>query len=148
MISAPVRVISAANGTAQVESTAQSGCGACQSRESCGVSGLGKYFSGKRKAIEVECDANVRAGDELQLSLSEGDLLKAGLLAYLLPSVLALAGAGIATSLGMGDVGAALGAANGMAAGFLLGRWSGWVPQMNVKSKKQFATEITETTQK
>ncbi|MBI5890930.1 MAG: SoxR reducing system RseC family protein [Nitrosomonadales bacterium] len=136
MISAPVRVISADNGTAQVESTGQSGCGVCQSRESCGVSGLGKYFSGKRKAIEVRCSVNVRAGDELQLSLSEGDLLKAGLLAYLLPTVLALVGAGIAAAFGLGDVGAALGAANGMAAGFLLGRLSGWAPRMVAQRKE------------
>lgn len=130
MISAPVRVISAADGIAQVEPTAQSGCGGCQSRSSCGVSGLGKYFSGNRKAIPVQCDASVRAGDELQLNMSEGDLLKAGLMAYLLPSVLALVGAGIAASFGSGDVGAVFGAAAGIALGFLLGRLTGWVPHM------------------
>ncbi len=136
MISAPVRVISAADGKAQVESIGQSGCGACQSRASCGISGLGKYFSGKRKAIEVACSANVRVGDELQLSLNESDLLKAGLLAYLLPCVLALVGAGIATAFGLGDAGAALGAANGMALGFQLGRFSGWTPRMIAKRKE------------
>ncbi|MFZ3017453.1 MAG: SoxR reducing system RseC family protein, partial [Gallionella sp.] len=109
MISAPVRVVSADNGIAQVAPTEQSGCGGCQSRSSCGVSGLGKYFSGNRKTVEVQCDANVRAGDELQLHMSEGDLLKAGLLAYLLPTVLALVGAGIAAAFGLGDVGAVLG---------------------------------------
>lgn len=133
MIAAPVRVVSAGNGMAQVEPTAQSGCGGCQSRSSCGVSGLGKYFSNNRKAIEVQCDASVRAGDELQLSMSEGDLLKAGLLAYLLPSVLALVGAGVAATYGLGDGGAVLGAASGMAAGFLLGRWTGWAPQMSAQ---------------
>jgi sigma-E factor negative regulatory protein RseC len=136
MIAAPVRVVSADNGIAQVAPTAQSGCGGCASKSSCGVSGLGKYFSGNRKPITVQCDANVRAGDELQLHMSEGDLLKAGLLAYLLPTVLALVGAGIAAAAGLGDVGAVLGAANGMAAGFLLGRWSGWVPQMQVQKLK------------
>lgn len=135
MISAPVRVVSVSDGKARVEPTAQSGCGGCASKSSCGVSGLGKYFSHNRKAIAVPCDANVRAGDELQLHMSEGDLLKAGLLAYLLPTVLALVGAGIAASCGLGDVGAVLGAANGMAAGFLLGRWSGWAPQMHVQRK-------------
>jgi hypothetical protein len=49
--------------------------------------------------------------------------------------MLALAGAGIASALGLGDIGAVLGAANGMAAGFLLGRWSGWTPQMHVQRK-------------
>ena len=133
MISAPVRVVSSADGIAQVEPTEKSGCGACTSSGSCGVSGLGKYFSHSRKTIAVRCDANVRAGDELQLSMSEGDLLKAGLLAYLLPTVLALTGAGIGAAFGLGDVGAVLGAANGMAAGFLLGRWTGWAPQMSAK---------------
>jgi sigma-E factor negative regulatory protein RseC len=139
MISAPVRVVSADNGIAQVAPTAQSGCGGCASKSSCGVSGLGKYFSHNRKPIAVPCDANVRAGDELQLHMSEGDLLKAGLLAYLLPTVLALVGAGIAAAAGLGDVGAVLGAANGMAAGFLLGRWSGWVPQIVAQRKNEFS---------
>jgi len=130
MISAPVRVLSIADGKAQVAPTAESGCGGCASKSSCGVSGMGKYFSHNRKAIAVPCDANVQVGDELHLSMSEGDLLKAGLLAYLLPTVLALVGAGIAASFGLGDIGAVLGAANGMAAGFLLGRWSGWTPQI------------------
>lgn len=136
MISAPVRVVSSADGVVQVLPTAQSGCGGCASSGSCGVSGLGKYFAHGRKAIEVRCDANVRAGDELQLQMSEGDLLKAGLLAYLLPTVLALAGAGIAASAGLGDVGAVLGAAVGMAAGLLLGRWSGWTPGIVAEKKE------------
>jgi sigma-E factor negative regulatory protein RseC len=102
----------------------------------CGVSGLGKYFSGNRKAIAVKCDANVQAGDELQLSMNESDMLKAGLLAYLLPSVLALMGAGVATALGMGDIGAVLGAASGMATGFLLGRWTSWAPKMHAQLKE------------
>lgn len=137
MISAHVRVISAADGIAQVEPTEKSGCGVCASSSSCGVSGLGKYVSHNRKAIAVQCDGNVKAGDELQLSMDEGDLLRAGLLAYLLPTVLALAGAGSATALGLGDIGAVLGAANGMALGFLLGRWTGWVPQMTVWQERE-----------
>lgn len=139
MISAPVRVISAADGIAHVEPTETSGCGACTSRSSCGVSGLGKYFSGQRKAISVQCDANVRAGDELHLSLSEGDLLKAGIMAYLLPSVLALVGAGVASALGLGDVGAVFGAAAGIILGFLLGRLTGWAPQMVAQTKNELS---------
>ncbi len=130
MIETSARVVSTQNGTALVEPTLESGCGGCKSRSSCGVSGLGKYFSHNRKAIEVKCGAGIREGDELQLSMSEGDLLKAGLLAYLLPSVLALVVAGIAASFGLGDVGAVLGAGVGFALGFLLARLSGWVPRI------------------
>lgn len=136
MITAPVRVVSNADGFADVLPTERSGCGGCASREACGVSGLGKYFSHRRKTISVKCTAEVRAGDELHISMEEGELLKAGLLAYLLPTLLAVAGAGIAASLGLGDVGAALGAANGMALGFLLGRWTGWAPRMSVQRKE------------
>jgi sigma-E factor negative regulatory protein RseC len=136
MIETTARVVSTDNGTVMVQPSTQSGCGGCGSRSVCGVSGLGKYFSGNRKAIAVKCDANVHAGDELQLSMNEGDMLKAGLLAYLVPSVLALVGAGVASSLGLGDVGAALGAANGMAIGFLLGRLSGWAPRMMAQRKE------------
>jgi sigma-E factor negative regulatory protein RseC len=137
MIETTVRVVSADNGKVMVEASAQSGCGGCQSRSTCGVSGLGKYFSGNRKAIEVKCDANVRAGDDLHLSMDEGDMLRAGLLAYLLPSVLALVGAGIAAAYGLGDAGAVLGAAAGVAVGILLGRLSGWVPRMVAQRKNE-----------
>ncbi len=136
MIETTARVVSADNGTILVEPENESGCGGCKSRSACGVSGLGKYFSGNRKAIEVHCDAGVRPGDELQLSMSEGDMLKSGLLAYLLPSVLALIGAGVGASLDIGDVGAVLGAALGVAAGLLLGRLSGWVPHMYANRKE------------
>lgn len=135
MIETSARVVSAHDGTVRVEPSSESGCGGCKSRSSCGVSGLGKYFSNQRQAIEVKCNANV--GEELQLSMSESDLLKAGLLAYLLPSVLALIGAGLAASFGLGDVGAALGAGGGFAAGFLLARLSGWVPQLFAQRKNE-----------
>lgn len=133
MIETSARVVSSDNGTVLIQPNSQSGCGGCGSRSVCGVSGLGKYFSGNRKAIAVQCDANVRPGDELQLSMDEGDMLKAGLLAYLLPSVLALVGAGVAAA--HGDLAAVLGAALGIALGLMLGRLSGWVPRMQAKRK-------------
>lgn len=136
MIETTARVVSADNGTILVEPSNESGCGGCKSRSVCGVSGLGKYFSGNRKAIEVHCADGVRVGDELQLSMSEGDMLKSGLLAYLLPSVLALIGAAVGATLGLGDVGAVLGAVVGIAVGLLLGRLSGWVPHMYANLKK------------
>ena len=130
MIETSARVISSANGTAQVEPTVQSSCGGCKSRNTCGVSGLGKYFSGNRKPIAVQCDSAVSAGDELQLSMSEGDFLKAGLLAYLLPSALTIIGAGIASALGFGDTGAMLGAAAGFVGGMLIVKSFTWKPSM------------------
>lgn len=141
MIETSSRVISAWNGTALVEPSAQSGCGGCQSRSSCGVSGLGKYFSGNRKTIAVQCDASVRVGDELHLSMSEGDFLKAGMLAYVLPSVLTIIGAGIASMLDYGDAGAVAGAALGGVSGLLVARLLAWKPRMTVHQKNSLFNE-------
>jgi sigma-E factor negative regulatory protein RseC len=135
MISAPVRVISIADGKAQVEPTAQSGCGGCASRSVCGVSGLAKYFAGGRQPVEVQCASGARAGDELQLRMEEGDLLKAGLLAYLLPSLFAVGGAAVATLSGYGDAAAVLGALLGIAAGLLLARLVRWSPLIAVQKE-------------
>ncbi len=135
MIETSARVVSSDKGTILIQPNNQSGCGGCGSRSVCGVSGLGKYFSGNRKVIAVRCDAEVRPGDELQLTMREEDMLKASLLAYLLPSVLAMAGAGIASAYGGSDVLAVLGAAAGVMVGLLIGRITGWVPRMQAKRK-------------
>lgn len=141
MIETSARVISVANGTALVEPSAQSGCGGCQSRSSCGVSGLGKYFSGNRKAITVQCASNVGAGDELHLSMSEADFLKAGMLAYLLPSVLTIVGAGAAAMLDLGDAGAVAGAALGFGGGLLIVRLFAWQPGMTARRANSLFNE-------
>ena len=135
MIETTARVISISNGTARIDPTTTSGCGGCKSRNSCGVSGLGKYFSNNRQSIEVPCDANLREGDELHLSMSEGDLFKASLLAYLMPVVLSLTGASVASSMDYGDIGAVLGMGIGFAVGFLLARFSGWTPNLVAQKK-------------
>jgi sigma-E factor negative regulatory protein RseC len=117
MIETRTRVITAAGGTAWVQTTEDSGCGGCGARSSCAVSGLSKYFARHQRSIPVACDSSVRAGDDLMVTVSESDLLKAGLMAYLLPAVLAVLGASLAALNGLGDAGTA----GGMAAGVILG---------------------------
>lgn len=136
MIETSVRVVSVADGMVSVAPDEQSGCGGCRSRSSCAVSGLGRYFSNNRQAILVRCDAKVLPGDELYMAMSEADFLKAGVLAYLLPSVFTIAGSGILAALGYGDVGAVAGAALGFFGGLLLVRSIGWVPGMTVSQTK------------
>lgn len=118
MIEAKVRVLRAGDGTAWVEPTEHNGCGACQAKSACAVSGLARVFS-RRRPVPV-CMADARPGDQLTVVMSEADFLKAGLLAYLFPSLLAVAGASSAAVSGAGDVWAVLGAALGFTAGVLL----------------------------
>lgn len=119
MIESRVRVLRASQDIAWVEPAEQSGCGACQAKSACAISGLGRFFSSRRQPVPV-CAANAQPGEHLTLVMSESDFLKAGLLAYLIPSVLAVAGAAVATVSGAGDAWAVLGMLVGVAAGILL----------------------------
>ncbi|MBI3480509.1 MAG: SoxR reducing system RseC family protein [Nitrosomonadales bacterium] len=141
MIATTARVISADNGTALVEPTMESGCGGCKASSSCAVSGLGKYFSNNRQAIAVRCDASVHAGDQLHMTMNEGDFIKAGMLVYLLPSVFIIIGAGCAASLDFGDAGALAGAVLGFVGGLLIVRLIGWTPNMTVRKQKNLFNE-------
>lgn len=131
MIEAKVRVVSRQAGELHVVSTEQSGCGGCASRNVCGVSGLAKYFSGGRQPVVLPCDANVAPGEELHLLMSEGDLLKAGLMAYLVPSLFAIGCAAGVTAAGYGDAWAVLGAVGGVLLGLLLMRALHWMPRIS-----------------
>ncbi len=133
MITTTARVVSMTDGVARVASTAPSSCGSCQTRSHCGVAGLGKYFSGNRQPVSVPCDTPVSEGDALQVAMSETDFLKAGLLAYLLPSLCTIIGACLADAMAYGDAGAALGALAGLASGLLLLRIIAWTPVVTVR---------------
>lgn len=120
MIETHARIVRVSNGTAWVAPTESSGCGGCGSRSSCAVSGLAKYFSRHQKLVPVPCDAGAKPGEELTVAVTEGELLKAGLMAYLLPAVLGVAGAAWASR--HGDAASVAGMAAGVALGLLVSR--------------------------
>ncbi|MDD5388384.1 MAG: SoxR reducing system RseC family protein [Gallionellaceae bacterium] len=134
MIEARVRVVSTAAGMAWVSSSEQSGCNACQSQSSCGISGLGKYLSRHRAAMPLQ-QAGARMGDELLVCVDESELLRAGLFAYLLPALLAVVGAVLADVSGAGgayaDIAAALGAIAGFIAGLVAARFLAPTPHIH-----------------
>ena len=116
MIETRVRVLKAEQGLAWVEATEQNGCGACQAKSACAISGLGRFFSNRRQPVPIRAD-DVQPGRQYTMAVQESDFLKAGLVAYLVPSLLSVMGAGIASASGLGDVWSVI----GMALGFLLG---------------------------
>lgn len=129
MIETRVRVLTNQQGVGFVETTEQNGCAACASQDRCGLSGLGRYLSRRRQAIPLAC-GDARPGQELTVAIAEADLLKTGLWAYLLPVVLALAGAaGLAVH---GDAASALGAGAGLLAGLLIARRFATPPRMSI----------------
>jgi len=129
MIETRVRVVSAKDGLAWVEATESGGCSACQSKSACGISGIGRFFSNRRKPVAVACGADTRPGQELTLAVEESELLTAGLLAYLLPAGLAVLGAVLGDHHGHTDAAGALGALAGVALGLILARLAGDRPR-------------------
>ncbi|WP_165873594.1 SoxR reducing system RseC family protein [Parasulfuritortus cantonensis] len=134
MIETRVRVLRQADGVSFVEATEHNGCGACASQESCGISGLGRFFSRRHQPVPLAC-GDLRPGQEVTVAVAEADLLKVGLWAYLLPVTLAVTAA--AAAAGLGDAGAAAGAGLGLAAGLLLARRFAGTPKISITSGEQ-----------
>ncbi len=128
-IEARVRVVSAADGMVWVTSSESSGCSACQSQSSCGISGLGKYLSRRRAAMSLP-HADAHVGDELLVCVDETELLRAGAFAYLLPALLAVLAAALADALGAGDPAAAIAALLGFITGLIAARFLAPTPRI------------------
>ncbi len=77
-----------------VESGQTSGCGGCQQKASCTTNAIGSVL--KKKSVPVDCDIQLKTGDEVVVAIDENLLLRASLLLYLMPLITLFTGAGIA----------------------------------------------------
>lgn len=125
---------------ALVESKGGLGCGNCDSVQGCSSGKLSQLFCSKPRQFKVKNVANANVGDEVQVTLPEGVLLRSSVLMYVLPLVLLLGG-GMSGVLWAGEAtnrdGYALaGALFGLVTGFLLAKWiSRRVPVMAVAER-------------
>ncbi len=114
---------------ASVQPVGTGGCGHCDSEGGCGSSTLTKVFcSSKPRQFTVRNEVSAKVGDEIQVSLPDGVLLRGAIKMYVLPLILLLVG-GIAgvdmASDGAGrDAYAVAGAVIGLLLGFVLARLS------------------------
>jgi len=110
---------------AYVVTQRSNGCQSCDSQKSCGTSVLAQLFSpANGSKIDVENTLDVKAGDEVELSMDESRLIHHSLMAYGLPLLGLFVGALSFQWLGNGEGDAA---ADGYALiGSLLGLLSGW----------------------
>lgn len=99
---------------------APSSCGRCGEAGGCG-----KATTGASRQYELPNAVGAKAGDRVVLSVPGGAVLRAAMLAYLLPAVLAIAGAAAATALVGDGVPALAGALCGLLAGALAMRRTG-----------------------
>ncbi len=106
---------------ATVEALEGGGCGSCGSG-ACGSSQLSKLFCVRPRQFRARNDAHATVGEEVRIAVRDGMVLRSALILYGLPLLLMFAGAPLGMHTLGGDGGAAIGAAAGLAAGFLLAR--------------------------
>lgn len=124
---------------ASVQPIGTGGCGHCDSEGGCGSGTMGKLFcSSKPRHFKVRNDIHAKVGDEVQVSLPDGTLLRGALKMYVLPLILLLAGGiagvGFAGEAATRDACAAVGAGIGLVAGFILAKLSPSIGQAVVSS--------------
>ncbi len=112
---------------ALVEAKGGGGCGHCDSEKGCGSGKLSQLFCSKPRQFNVQNDANASVGDEVQITLPEGVLLRSSVLMYVLPLCLLLGGGMLGTywasDVASRDGHAALGSLLGLVSGFFLAKW-------------------------
>lgn len=144
MIEETGRVLEVRSGGVMVETIRQSACSSCSAAKGCGQKMLASV--GQGQSFEVLAtnprQLMINSGDQVVLGLAETALLKASMLAYLLPLLTMIALAGIGDLSGMADPWVAVLGGLGLFAGLLLVK--SWVKQNSV-SRCQYHPEILRT---
>lgn len=114
---------------ASVQPIGTGGCGHCDSEGGCGSSTLTKLFcNNKSRNFKVRNEVRAKVGDEIQVSIPDGMLLRGAMKMYVLPLILLLvggiAGVGMSGEIALRDAYAVAGAVIGLLLGFLLARMS------------------------
>lgn len=111
---------------ALVQANQGNGCGQCGGK-GCGTGKLSQLFCSKPRQFQVDNPVNAGVGDEVIVSVAEGAVLRGIGLIYLLPLLLLLTGATLASLLAtqpeQRDIYAAAGALFGLVIGFVFARW-------------------------
>ncbi|MBU0689838.1 MAG: SoxR reducing system RseC family protein [Gammaproteobacteria bacterium] len=118
-------VLSLHGSEAEIAPVGGNGCGHCASGNGCGSGKLSQLFcSNKQRSFKVSNAISAQVGDEVNVGLPDGVLLRNSLLMYVLPLAFmlgaSLAAAGIFAEAS--DIAALLGAVAGLGAGFLMVR--------------------------
>ncbi len=114
---------------AEISPVGGGGCGHCDSKNGCGSNTLTKMFcSSQPRKFQVRNQVGAVVGDEVNVSLPDGILLRSSWRMYLLPLLLMLScglfGASLAVGSEQRDVFALLGSLLGLVTGFAWGKFA------------------------
>jgi sigma-E factor negative regulatory protein RseC len=111
---------------AMVEAKQGGGCGHCSSANGCNGGKLSQLFCSSPRRFKVKNPTRAQVGDEVELRLADGVLLRSSVILYLLPLSLMLSssilGAHLSPDLVSRDGYAVTGALLGLVFGFVLAR--------------------------
>ena len=117
--SAAARVVAIEGDKVWLEPLQTGSCGSCASAAVCGSKGIGTLASRlEARRFAVDEIHGLAVGDTVELALSGRKLIQAAALAYVLPLLAALIGAGMLQARFGSDAITLLGALAGMATGF------------------------------
>ncbi len=117
MIQRSGHIMALRDGLATVRVERASACSSCGTRSVCGAG------SAAGSQVSVPVQPGARLGDRVTLSLANGMLTRAALLAYLLPALTTIFGAALLSAAG--DLAAVAGALCGLGLGLLALRFLG-----------------------
>lgn len=120
MLGARAIVVRLEGEEAVVEALHGGGCGACAGG-ACSSGSMSKMLCVKPRQFRVRNKIGAHVGEEVEVSVVEGALLRSALILYALPMALLFVGAAAGSSRA-GDAGAAIGALAGLLSGFVLAR--------------------------
>ncbi|MBN2885415.1 MAG: SoxR reducing system RseC family protein [Chromatiaceae bacterium] len=120
MIEAEATVVALEQATVWVETRRRSGCSQCASASQCAPSLLGALLGNGWVRLRLANTLDVRPGEPVIVGLPGGALVRAALLAYLLPLFTLVLGAGLASLWTAREAPVVLAALAGLASGLLL----------------------------
>lgn len=132
MLLETAHVVAVESDSVWVETISRSSCGSCAAQAGCGHSLLSRIASGRRNYIRAFSGplaaADCSVDDQVCISIPEQVIVTGSLLVYMVPLVLMLAGAALASTLTFisADLLALAGAVLGLSMGVALVRVHAW----------------------
>jgi len=103
-----------------VQMQPRSSCSSCHVGSNCGTSVLARWFGQRTNRVRVRNTLGLQEGQGAVIGIHESVLLKASLLAYLMPMMAMVMAAMLAAQVGAGDGVVALSSMAGLVVGLLL----------------------------
>ena len=123
MLETRATIVQIHDGRAMVNANQVSGCEQCNG-QGCGSSKVAQLFCSKPRYFEVDNPIAAQPGDEVIVSVADGAVLRGIGLAYLLPIISMVLGAGLASWLSGTTENGDLYVAGGGVLGLVIGFWT------------------------